>query len=994
MLGGLAVAQGDRRISRFQTQKTGALLAFLALNPGKNHGRETLAEMLWPEGDPLAIRNRLNQAISSLRRQLHPPELGPGTVLVTDHHSVGVNAQTVTTDVDEFERSVRQAEKAATDEERIRILESAVAMYRGELLEGYYEDWIFSRRMHLADLYDKALQQIIRSYVAVGKPDAALEFARLRLAIDPYDEAPHVILMRLYMRSGRPKSALKQYEDLVRALQSFDDEPSEVAEKYRQRAEAMLEDRAASQDFDEEFSEVPAKRHVEALSPVREEIASNLPRVVSSFVGREAEMQAISDQLRSRRSRLVTILGLGGCGKSRLAIEVGWSLHEACDAKVFFVPLAGLREPSALIGEIVRVLLPGKTALADPLNSVIAQLKRTPCCLLILDSFEHMADAGGGTLLSELLEKAPSLALLVTSRVPLNVHEEQQVHLAPLPLPPEEGDELKELASNPSVSLFVDRAQLVKSDFQLTERTSGAIIRLIRKLEGMPLALELAASWARVLTPTQMLDQVDSNVGRLESRRRDVSPRHRSLRAAFDGTFELLDETLRNAFLRLTCFAGGWDYESASHLCPEGDVVSLMQALEERSLINVQPSDDTVRFGMLDTIRSFGKSLMDVDDRRKIGLEHAAYFLALAERQSPGYEWVPEIEQDYPNCVAALHRFQDAGDKQNQARMAIALTRFWDARGMHAEGRECLRQIIDEFELDDLTQARIQASIGRLDWIAGDFDSSVSRMNSALATFVSENAVPDRIAANFVLQLEAHRKGDYEAARRLLRENLELSKSIGDLAAESRCWLALGNAATEEEKFDAAQEKYGQSLESGRKANDHEMIGAALTNLANLAVYRGQIESAEKWISESIAQFDKSRWKWYRAMNLVVKGRIEIESGNHKEAARSLINAYRIASTERLVVWRFVMQFSQVLFNLGYIKDAARFAGYLERFRDRIGERYHGIEMRRYEERLAAYRSQMGEAAFSEQSEIGRNMTEEEIESTVLKVHRAILSEV
>ena len=260
MLGGLAVVQGDRRITRFQTQKTGALFAYLALQPGKNHSREAVAELLWPDGDPIAIRNRLNQAISSLRRQLHPPELGPGTVLVTDHHSIGVNAQTVLTDVEEFEKEIRHAERAETDAEKVRWLEQAVARYKGELLEGYYEEWIYSKRMHLADLYDQALQQLIRSHVALGSPDAALEFARLRLQLDPYDEAPHVILMRLYLRSGRAKSALMQFDELVRALQQFDDSPSEYALKFKAKAESVVADQSVDVEIDDDFDGVQNRK--------------------------------------------------------------------------------------------------------------------------------------------------------------------------------------------------------------------------------------------------------------------------------------------------------------------------------------------------------------------------------------------------------------------------------------------------------------------------------------------------------------------------------------------------------------------------------------------------------------------------------------------------------------------------------------------------------------------------------------------------------------
>jgi tetratricopeptide (TPR) repeat protein len=286
------------------------------------------------------------------------------------------------------------------------------------------------------------------------------------------------------------------------------------------------------------------------------------------------------------------------------------------------------------------------------------------------------------------------------------------------------------------------------------------------------------------------------------------------------------------------------------------------------------------------------------------------------------------------------------------------------------------------------------AAIARLEWVVGDFDAAVSQTRAALKVFAAENAVQDQIAAQLLLQHESHRRGDYEEARRLLVSNLELSQSIGDLSSEARCWLGLGNAAIEEERYEEAQRDYEKSLDSARRAGDHEMIGAALTNLANQASYRGHSEAAEKWIEESIAHFGRSRWKWYRAMNLIVKGRIENELGRFEDAARSLIEAYRIAPNEKLVVWRFLMLFTKTLFGLGLQKEGTRWAGYLDRFRERIGEHYHGLEMRKFESRLAEFRAQITPAEYAEQIEIGRNMSAEEIDGTISKVRRLFLSEV
>lgn len=982
MLGGLAAVQGDRRITRFQTQKTGALLAYIALHPGKSHSRETLAEMLWPDGDPVAIRNRLNQAISSLRRQLHPPEFGPGTVLLTDHHSIGINAASAITDVEEFERDIRLAEKAGSEEERVRFLESAVDKYHGELLEGYLEEWIFSRRMHLTELYDQALQQLIRSHVALESPENAIEFARRRLELDRYDEAPHVILMRLYLRAGRPKSALKQWDDLVRALQHFDDEPSDNALKYKLKAESLADSQEPI-DLDDDLAEISAKRSAPVQNHVNSVPTTNLPRIVNSFVGREAELESIEQLV--EKSRLVSILGLGGFGKTRLSIEAGWRLLDRFAGNVFFVSFGTVDDPGDLPIELARTLLPGRQDLADPFQAVCERLNTLDPCLLILDNLEHVVEQGA-RLAGDLLWLVAHLQIIVTSRIPLNVDGESIVSLVPLSLPVETEVDLKSLAENPAVALFVERAQTVKADFQLTERTAEAIVSLVNRLEGLPLGVELAASWARILTPQQMLEQAISNVDQLASRRKDIHPRHRSLRAAFDGSYSLLDDSLKDVFKRLTFFAGGWSFEAAAHLCGNQDVFSVLQTLEEHSLIFVEPSDKEIRFGMLETIRLFGESLVTPDLYSECGWFHAEYFLALAERPVIDAVWMPTIQTDYGNCVAALRWLKENGHESEFCRMATSMARFWENRGLLTEGRDRLSEALAlGSTIDPLIFAGVKLSLARIEWLGGEFDVASYRAQDALETAKTYDAKADQIEAQFLLQLEAHRKGDYAEAKRLLRSNQELASALQDPAVESRCWLALGNAAVEVEDFIEAQRCYEQSLEKGRLSGDPDRIASALTNLGNLAIYLGQTDAARKWIDEALDLTAQAKNSWRIAMTLIVLARLENEVGRYSEAVQALVRAYWTAPDEKLVVWRFLLQLGVALAGHGRTNDALRVFGFFEVYRDRIGEHHVGIEMRIYEEKCAPLRTE----ANAEQFQIGRNMTLEEIQGLLLKLQRA-----
>jgi predicted ATPase/DNA-binding SARP family transcriptional activator len=980
MLGGLTVVQGDRRISRFQTQKTGALLAYLALTPGKNHARESLAEMLWPDGDPIAIRNRLNQAISSLRRQLHPPELGPGSVLVADHYSIGINAQTVSTDVQDFERDMKLADKEESDEARVRILRQAVDRYRGELLDGYFEEWIFSRRMHLADLYDKALQQLIRSHVALGSPEAAIEFARRRLDLDPYDEAPHVILMRLYLRSGRPKSAIKQFDDLVRALRQFDEAPGDNARKYLAKAEALASARSADSEGDESFDAGPQSRPLPApAAPALPEAMPTLPRVVTSFVDREEEMRRIVESL-TGPGRLVTLLGLGGCGKSRLAIEAGWKLADTFQGQIHFVQLANVSSAEDIPAEIARAIIPGETRVADPYRVLVSHLELQNLCLIILDNFEQLAESGS-RLVTELLQKLPGLRLLVTSRVPLNAEGEIQILLSPLPLPdPGSHHNLSHLASNPAVSLFVDRAQMVKSDFQLTERTAESILKLSRKLEGLPLALELAASWARVLTPSQMVAEVESNVDQLASRRRDVNPRHRSLRAAFDGTYALLDEDLKSLFARLTIFSGGWDIGAAEAVCQESDIVTKLQVLEERALVHSEPTEHSLRFSMLATVREFGRSLIDPELEAVSARFHAQYFLARASEAMPYSRWAELVQYDHGNLVQALKWLQQQGSSDDYAQMVVAMCRYWEGHGMLAEGREWVSlALLDSDRMTPLLRARLQIAGAGIEWLLGNFAVAASCAQEALEELSHLGAGSDQIRAQFLLQLEAHRQGDYEEAKRILESNLALSQQLGDLGSEARSWLALGNVAVEEGQLDLAMTRFEKSLEVARAANHRDHVVSALTNLANLAVYESKLEAAEKWISEAVAQIDSRDRRWRMAMSFIVRARVENAMGRHREALATLDRSYRMAPDETVVIWRILLQTGIALMGLKAFDEAARTFGYLEKYRNQIGEAHRGIEMREYDQKLAELGATFEPNRLEEQFDIGRNMDLKEV---------------
>ena len=341
MFGGLRVVQSDRTITRFQTQKTGALLAYLSLHKQTAHSREVLAEMLWPGADPVAVRNRLNQAASSLRRQLEPPGIIHGSVLITDQRTIRVNPESIETDVEEFTRHIARAESSRNPEDKQVYLKKAIDLYVGDFLSGHYVEWVTVEQLRFSDLYTGALFDLLDVSRDTGDADQAIRAATLLLKDDPSDEGTHCDLMRLYLDAGRPAAAKRQFEELTRILAAEQESPSEEA--YELNREASAKRASVAKPM-----QVIVKEATPVEPYVREESSPGLPSAPNRFVGREPDLARLRQMLGEESTRLISITGMGGCGKTRLALQLAHDLSEEFDRNAFFVPLADLRDPKQI----------------------------------------------------------------------------------------------------------------------------------------------------------------------------------------------------------------------------------------------------------------------------------------------------------------------------------------------------------------------------------------------------------------------------------------------------------------------------------------------------------------------------------------------------------------------------------------------------------------------------------------------------------------------
>ena len=684
LLGRVEARNGDLVITRFNSQPTAALLARLALWPQRTHAREELAELLWPGAAPEAGRNRLRQALSTLKRLLEPPGREGPPSFVADRHGVRANPEALVCDALAFERACRQHRP---DEAR--------ALYVGELMPGFYADWIQDERRRLADLHEQ-----------LPLPQAS--------------------------RPGPPADAA----------------PAPVG------------------------SSLPAP----AAPP-------QLPAYLTRFFGREAECAQLLDAI--GRFPLVTLTGFGGCGKTRLALEV--AQRAAGFDHVAFVPLADCSSVVQAAAQLCTSLHLGAST-QDAVDQVAKAFEQRRV-LLVLDNFEQLVAGGGDTLVEALLARMPGLHLVVTSRRVLGLSGERELPLAPLPLP-EAGLALELLAVNPGAALFVDRARAVRPDFQVTARNHEALAALCRALEGVPLAIELAAARSRAFSLRELHDALVGALGQplslLERTgpRAGRQPRHDSLRGAIEWSWRLLDAPQQAFLASLSVFRGSWRAADAAAVCETPQAAERLEALVADSLLGAeQRPDGSLRFRMLALIRDFVAARLAPERARELRQQHRAQVLAGAlGLQARGAAALDADE--LPNVAQALRSALDDAEPELALTLAVALRSHWDSQGVDPELLALLRRAVDGARADAPALPTACTMLSQLLLVAGE--PSGARALAERALVLAEDRAPLRAAALCAwvrVLADGERRNEGLAER--LDEALRLAEGHPDLQAQA-----------------------------------------------------------------------------------------------------------------------------------------------------------------------------------------------------------------
>lgn len=896
ILGPLRITSTGQTHTQFTTQKAAALVVWLAIHPGLQP-RERVIDLLWPEMELSAGRNNLSTILVSLRRQFEPVGVPRGAVLQSTHTEVGLNPQAIRTDLAEFDTLLKQAAGTTDPAVRISRLQRAVDLYRGPLLPGSYQDWAVFESERVQARLQEALLLLASLQEKQGDLNGALATVQRALSFDPYSEELHCSLVRLYVHTGRSRNAREANQRFERLMQDeFGTTPSQ--ETRRKVAEYLLQPPVNTQAPITE-PVVPLSAHMpeaESFGPPRARQPATLPIPLSRFFGREQELTQLahmilpfkipanSPDLDSMPSRLVTLIGPGGIGKTRLAQEFARQAVSRFGSWCGFVSLADVADPDKIDTQIAVSLHINLASEISPLDQVCAMLEQQDMPgsppLLILDNLEHLLagaeEEGLGTdpvveLVLTLQKEVPGLVLICTSRRPLKVQGERLIPIHPLPLPPlieeqQETPDLPELLAIPSVRLYVDRAQSVRPDFGLTPVNAPAIAALCRQLEGSPLALELAAAWVRVLPPRKMWERLTQGLDLPAGRYADLPPRHRSLTAALEWSFRLLTPTQQRFFSQLSVFRGGWTLESAEAVCTEPDALNLLSALTDASLVTLTEEGEQVRYEFLETVHTYSRQQCKLSGVCELlHRQHAEFFSSLAIEAEPNLRgtaqasWLARLEADHDNICAALDWYQS--DARSQAEwhdgvmMLGSLYRFWMVRGHWRAGLSFSQKVLShpEREVPPRLCARVLNGAGALSKLLGDRARARSLYEGALTILRSlgdRHACGDLLHNLGYLSLE---EGDMQRAQSFYEESLAIAREENRVIHIADELHHLGMVAQESQDLAKAQTLYQESLVLRKPLGDSRGMGFTLQNLANILSDLGRYEESQQLQEENLA---------------------------------------------------------------------------------------------------------------------------------------------
>ncbi len=874
-------------------RKALALLAYLALAQ-RPQSRETLLGLLWSEFDPTSARNNLRRELSIIKKQLG------ASILIVNRTQIAINpAADLWLDVAEFEKHA-----AAGD---VTSLVKAVAIYSDDFMAGFalpdslaFDEWQFFQAEGLRQSLAQALQELIRWHTQQEEYEPGIVYGRRWLALDSLHEPAHRQLMEIYALAGQRAAALRQYQECERLLEEElgaapEAETTSLYEAIRTKQFVLREKEKGQKQ------EQSAPQH-------------NLPAQLSPFIGREQELAEINKLLTAEPAcRLLTLLGPGGIGKTRLALQAAAEAAKTYHHGVTFVSLASISSVQFLIPTIADALALPRSGQIDPKEQLLNYL-RDKNMLLLLDNFEHLLAEQGADLIGEILATSQHVKLMITSRERLNLLEEWGIDLQGMRFPAADGDDVEPLEGYSAVQLFVQRARQAKPGFTLSVENGPHVVHICHLTAGVPLALELAATWIRMMSCRDIASEIKQNLDFLDTSLRDIPERHQSLKAVFDHSWQLLSPEEKVVLRKLSVFRGGFRRHAAERVA--GASLSMLASLVDKSLLRRTRAG---RYEIHELLRQYAAEKLEVQagESEAAREAHANYYARFLQKRHDDLQGKKQ-EQALAQIAAELDNvrmaWQWACDQTNVVALGKAgdsLLDFCDYQSRFREGEAFFRLAVtslDKEVQESVTtgiqdaeskivlaqmlrgQGVLSVRIGWLEQAQELLRQSVSLLREFETNPQRQLAVSLHHFANLYFV-----KGNYTAALQYHQQGLTLHEEARDRFGMGKAQMQMGLNMTRQGAFKEAQGYLRQSARLLKQTGDSMERGYAILNLGIIAIAVGEYAMAKKYIQEVTQLWSNLSYQHGLQFSLREQAYLALVLGDYRQAQKQFQKAITIS---------------------------------------------------------------------------------------------------